>query len=99
MDILYLIEGVYSIPQADEKNIFLWGHSMGGEITLKALEISQKVKSASLWAPVSASFPENQLYFIRKRKEYKMEEYEEKGWLIGITISIILLLSLLIIGH
>ncbi|OHD14601.1 MAG: hypothetical protein A2086_15655 [Spirochaetes bacterium GWD1_27_9] len=78
LDILYLIEGVYSIPQADEKNIFLWGHSMGGEITLKALEISQKVKSASLWAPVSASFPENQLYFIRKRNKEEADNIYKK---------------------
>ena len=60
IDVINLIQATENIKGADMDNIHLWGHSMGGEITLKVLEIissneniKHKVKSAVLWAPVS----------------------------------------------
>lgn len=60
IDVMNLISNVDKIPNADQNSILIWGHSMGGEVTLKTLEIiskntdlSQKVKAAVLWAPVT----------------------------------------------
>jgi len=60
IDVMNLIASVQNIPNADSSNIFIWGHSMGGEITLKSLEIigkkqdlAKRVKAAVVWAPVS----------------------------------------------
>jgi len=66
-DIKYLLEAVPNISEADEKNVFVYGHSMGGEVTLKLLETTNKnkIKAASLWAPCYESYPEVSLYFIR----------------------------------
>jgi dipeptidyl aminopeptidase/acylaminoacyl peptidase len=67
IDVLTLLNSILSLKEADLNNIFVYGHSMGGDITLRLIEITDKVKGATLWAPVSAAFPENFLYFVRKR--------------------------------
>lgn len=53
---------------ADSNRIFMYGHSMGGEITLRVLEVTDRVKAATLWAPAVTEFPENLLYFIRRNR-------------------------------
>lgn len=39
IDVINLLEAIPSIPQADPERIGLWGHSMGGGVTLKVLTI------------------------------------------------------------
>lgn len=60
VDVLNLIESLKNIPQANYNQIYLYGHSMGGEVTLEVLEIAgkdpetlAKIKAAVLWAPVT----------------------------------------------
>jgi dipeptidyl aminopeptidase/acylaminoacyl peptidase len=60
VDVLNLIESLKNIPQANPNQIYLYGHSMGGEITLKVLEIAGKhpeilarIRAAVVWAPVT----------------------------------------------
>lgn len=62
IDVLNLLSSAENIKNADVNNIFVWGHSMGGEVTLKVLEIVSKnenikynIKAAILWAPVTDS--------------------------------------------
>lgn len=47
----------------DQSNIFLWGHSNGGQVVLTALEITGKPYPTTLWAPVSRPFPYSILYY------------------------------------
>ena len=68
VDILSLMGAVATIPEADETKLFMYGHSMGGELTLKASEISDQITAASLWAPVAQRFPESLLYFVRRNR-------------------------------
>jgi dipeptidyl aminopeptidase/acylaminoacyl peptidase len=58
----------------DGKNVFLWGHSNGGQIALTVLEITGAQYPTALWAPVSKSFPYSVLYYT--------DESEDKGKLI-----------------
>ncbi len=58
-----LMKSVKSIPEWDGKNIFLWGHSNGGQIVLTILEITQVEYPTVLWAPVSKPFPYSILYY------------------------------------
>ena len=60
IDVLTLLTSLSNIPQANPNEIYIYGHSMGGEITLKVLEIASKnpqllakIKAAVVWAPVT----------------------------------------------
>ncbi len=48
---------------SDFSNIFIWGHSNGGQIALTFLEITQEKYPTTLWAPVSIYFPYSILYY------------------------------------
>lgn len=60
VDVLTLLSSLKNIPQANSNQIYLWSHSMGGEVTLEVLEsiankptLSRSIKAAVFWAPVS----------------------------------------------
>jgi uncharacterized membrane protein/alpha-beta hydrolase superfamily lysophospholipase len=60
VDVLTLIASLGNISQANPSQIYLYGHSMGGEVTLKVLEIAGKdpetlarIKAAVVWGPVT----------------------------------------------
>jgi len=57
------LKSVSSIKQFDGKNIFIWGHSNGGQIALTTLEITGANCPTVLWAPVSKPFPYSILYY------------------------------------
>jgi dipeptidyl aminopeptidase/acylaminoacyl peptidase len=56
IDVINLINAVPSIKQADRDRVGMWGHSMGGGVTMKVLTIDSRVKAAVLYSPVSADF-------------------------------------------
>lgn len=56
IDTINLINAVPSIEQADPQRIGMWGHSMGGGVTMKVLTIDSRIKAAVLYSPVSADF-------------------------------------------
>jgi dipeptidyl aminopeptidase/acylaminoacyl peptidase len=45
-------------PDADPNRIGMWGHSMGGYITLRSMVISQDIKAGVIWAGVVARYPD-----------------------------------------
>jgi dienelactone hydrolase len=47
----------------DKKNVFIWAHSNGGQITLTTLAITKGVYPTVLWAPVTKPFPYSVLYY------------------------------------
>ena len=61
-DVINLIQAIPSIPEADPSRLGIWGHSMGGGVTMKVLTIlggqntdaKINVKAAVLYSPVSA---------------------------------------------
>jgi len=56
IDVINLMNGIRSIPEADPDRIGMWGHSMGGGVTLKVLTVDSRVKAAVLYSSVSADF-------------------------------------------
>jgi dienelactone hydrolase len=56
IDVINLMNAIPSIPQADPGRIGMWGHSMGGGVTLKVLTVDPRVKAAVLYSPVSGDF-------------------------------------------
>jgi uncharacterized protein len=53
-DVINLINAISSIPEADPNRIGIWGHSMGGGVTMKVLAIDSRVQAAVLYSSVSA---------------------------------------------
>jgi dipeptidyl aminopeptidase/acylaminoacyl peptidase len=61
-DVINLINAIPSIPEADSSRIGIWGHSMGGGVTMKVLTVlsdqnenaKTQIKAAVLYSPVSA---------------------------------------------
>ncbi|HMR98100.1 MAG TPA: dienelactone hydrolase family protein [Anaerolineales bacterium] len=66
IDVINLLNAIPSIPQADATRVGMWGHSMGGGVTMKVLAVigdfdaltalrsAQRVKAAVLYSSVSA---------------------------------------------
>jgi len=61
--VLSLLKSLDQLQSWDGKNIFIWGHSNGGQIALTVLEISGKNYPSTLWAPVSKPFPYSILFY------------------------------------
>ena len=78
IDVLNLLAGIDDLPGADNNNVFLYGHSMGGEIALRILTINKDVKGVSLWAAVSQDFPENTLHYRRRRNFQEAKKLEKQ---------------------
>ena len=45
IDVMNLISSIPSIKEANSNSVYLWGHSMGAEVTLKVIEIIGKTMS------------------------------------------------------
>jgi uncharacterized protein len=58
-----ILKSISNLKNWDGKNIFIWGHSNGGQIALTTLEITSADYPSVLWAPVSKPFPYSILYY------------------------------------
>jgi len=56
VDVLNAVTTLQRFPQADPNRIGMWGHSMGGNITLRALVVDPRIKAAVIWAGVNATY-------------------------------------------
>lgn len=57
-DVLNALTSLQRYPNADPERIGMWGHSMGGSITLRSMVITDTVKVGVIWAGVVASYPD-----------------------------------------
>jgi dienelactone hydrolase len=58
IDVLNAVSAVKQLPEADPKRMGMWGHSMGGHITLRSMVTSGDIKAGVIWAGVVASYPD-----------------------------------------
>ena len=56
IDVLNAVGAVRRYPDADVNQIGMWGHSMGGYITLRAMVVDSKIKAGVIWAGVVGSY-------------------------------------------
>jgi dipeptidyl aminopeptidase/acylaminoacyl peptidase len=56
IDILNAISSIKKDKDADPNRIGMWGHSMGGTITLRSLVVSKDIKAADIWAGVVGTY-------------------------------------------
>ena len=58
IDVLNAVASLKKFPQVNPEKIGMWGHSMGGFLTLRAMVISKDIKVGVIWAGVVASYPD-----------------------------------------
>lgn len=63
IDVLNLIASIKSIQKADPTKIGMWGHSMGGEVSLRTAEATDNVKAIALWASTSGRSSDNASFY------------------------------------
>ena len=56
VDVLNAVTTMQRYADADPDRIGMWGHSMGGNITLRALVVDPRIKVAVIWAGVNATY-------------------------------------------
>ena len=56
IDILNAVASLKKFDDANPNRIGMWGHSMGGHITLKSMVVSKDIKAAVIWAGVVGSY-------------------------------------------
>jgi dipeptidyl aminopeptidase/acylaminoacyl peptidase len=58
VDVMNALESLKQHPDVNPEKIGMWGHSMGGYLTLRAMVISDDIKAGVIWAGVIASYPD-----------------------------------------
>ncbi|HEY4690758.1 MAG TPA: alpha/beta fold hydrolase [Anaerolineae bacterium] len=58
VDVLNAVAAMKRFPDVDPNRIGMWGHSMGGYITLRAMVITHDIKAGVIWAGVVGSYPD-----------------------------------------
>lgn len=57
VDVLNALASLKKYPGADPNRIGMWGHSMGGQVTLRAAVVSRDIKAEVIWSGVVGSYP------------------------------------------
>jgi dipeptidyl aminopeptidase/acylaminoacyl peptidase len=56
VDVLNAVAALKQLPPTDNNRIGMWGHSMGGYLTLRAMVLSEDIKAGVIWAGVVGSY-------------------------------------------
>ena len=58
IDVLNAVAAIKEFDGADPNRIGMWGHSMGGFITLRSMVATEDIRAGVIWAGVVASYPD-----------------------------------------
>ena len=58
IDVLNAVAAVKSLPEVDPNRLGMFGHSMGGHVTLRSMVTTGDIKAGVIWAGVVASYPD-----------------------------------------
>ena len=83
VDVLNAIASIKRYPQVNPQKIGMWGHSMGGYLTLRAMVISKDIKVGVIWAGVVGSYPELIYNWKRTGSFTPSPSSEGVGWRTG----------------
>ena len=56
VDVINGLQSIKTLPEVDAERIGMWGHSMGGYITLRSMVIQNDIKAGVIWAGVVGSY-------------------------------------------
>lgn len=75
IDVLNSTAAMKKFPSADPQRIGMWGHSMGGYITLRAMVVDKDIKAGVIWAGVVAAYDDLALNWFRRGRESLFAQY------------------------
>lgn len=58
IDVLNAFASLQRYPSVNPERIGMWGHSMGGYLTLRAMVIEPEIRAGVIWAGVVGSYPD-----------------------------------------
>ena len=58
IDVLNAVASLKKYPEVDPSRIGMWGHSMGGYLTLRAMVVSPDIRAGVIWGGVVGSYPD-----------------------------------------
>ena len=58
VDVLNAVASLQRDPRVNPQKIGMWGHSMGGFLTLRAMVISKEIKAGVIWAGLVCDYPD-----------------------------------------
>lgn len=67
IDVLNAFTTLQRLPEINPEKIGMWGHSMGGHISLRSMVINPDIKAAVIWAGVVGSYTDYQEYWWNRR--------------------------------
>ena len=83
-DVLNAVASAKRLPQADPNHIGMWGHSMGGYLTLRAMVIASDIQAGVIWGGVVAPYPDlfarGNIYVTPTPLPNGTAEPDRRGW-------------------
>jgi uncharacterized protein len=79
VDVLNAVTSLQHHPQVNPEKIGMWGHSMGGFLTLRAMVVSKQIKAGVIWAGLVCSYPD-MIYRWRSSLTTPTPSAASRGW-------------------
>lgn len=76
-DVLNAVSSVKKLSYVDPERLGMWGHSMGGNLTLRSMVVSKDIKVGVIWAGVVASY-DDMINRWRRRVPFRRSPQEEQ---------------------
>ena len=80
IDVLNAISSIKAYADADPNRLGLWGHSMGGYITARAMVVRDDIKAGVIWAGVVASYPDLLESWTRRNRPPSSIPQRSRRW-------------------
>jgi dipeptidyl aminopeptidase/acylaminoacyl peptidase len=78
--VLNAVSSVKAYADADPNRIGLWGHSMGGYITARAMVVRDDIKAGVIWAGVVGSYPDMLESWTRRNRPPSSIPQRSRRW-------------------
>jgi len=79
VDVLNAVASIKRHPQVNPERVGMWGHSMGGYLTLRAMVISSDIKAGVIWAGVVGSY-NDMFYNWRRTPSLSTAVFPGRSW-------------------
>jgi dipeptidyl aminopeptidase/acylaminoacyl peptidase len=79
VDVLNATSSVQKMSEVNPEKIGMWGHSMGGNITMKNLVVTDNIKAAVIWAGVVGSYNDILNNWSRAGRWRQSAEHRHQG--------------------